>query len=247
MRRIAKTVTTLVFAGCAASPGLVSRGDAQAPTDSGTETAPPAPDAAPPPTPMDLASQVAAKLSACLEVSVGRYKKDETATVEDLRVCGTMGAVHFAADMDIDCDGKVTAVCNRTTDKSFQSLTAGVDSSGDPLDASIVPYIVVPGVSSRFDYKARGIKMGSLVAVLYKGKMAYGVVGDVGPAAILGEASYAMARELGINPNPSTGGVSSGVTYLILTGPQNVVSKLEDTTEAKTKGEIAVRAWLTQN
>jgi Fungal chitosanase of glycosyl hydrolase group 75 len=241
----------IVVAGCAAfsesvPTQQVEPRDAQVSTDASAGEAPDAA-VAPVPVSVDLASQVSAKLSVCIEVSTGLFKKDEAQAIANLRVCASKGAVYFAADMDIDCDGKVTAVCNRTADKSFQPTTAGVDSAGNPLDASVVPYIVVPGVSSRLDYKAQGIKMGSLVAVLYQGKMAYGIVGDVGPSAILGEASYAMARALGINPNPATGGVSSGVTYLIFTGQQNVVSKLEDTAEAKTKGEAAVRAWLTQN
>jgi hypothetical protein len=200
-----------------------------------------------PPKPGDVAAQALAKLSACTEISTGRYKTDVSASAVNLPVCGTNGAVHFAADMDIDCDGKVTSVCNSTTDKSFQPQTAGVDSFGKPLDSSVVPYVVVPGVSTRFDYRARGIKMGSLAAVFYRGKVVYGVVGDVGPTAILGEASYAMARELGINPNPSTGGAASGVTYLIFTGPQNTVTKLEDIAGAKAKAEAALRTWLAAN
>lgn len=258
----------LLSVACATSPGFspgFSSDDedlTQAPTDStsleetdietwygpafakNVQNAPKTPDTA------NLAAAALQKLAGCTEITTatnGRYKLDAVSSVADVKVCSNAGGIHFTADMDIDCDGKATAVCNASTDKSFLPQTAGVDSLGNPLDSSVVPYVVVPGVSSRFDYRARGIKMGSLAVVFYKGKLIYGVVGDVGPTAIIGEASYAMANAHGINPNPSTGGTASGVTYLIFSGPQNVVSKLEDVNEAKTKGEAALRAWLAQN
>jgi len=40
-------------------------------------------------------------------------------------------------------------------------------------------------------------RLGSVVAVIYNGQVAYGVFGDEGPDNIIGEASYAMAALLG--------------------------------------------------
>lgn len=171
------------------------------------------------------ATDVMAKLATCHKISRSPYAKDQGGA-SNISICDLPNAVFFMADMDIDCDGKPSAVCNRSTDASYQSSTAAVDSHGKALDAAALPYVVVPGVSSRWSYKQSGIKMGSVAAVIYNGKIEYGVVGDVGPTAIVGEASYAMAKRLGINPNPSTGGVSSGVTYVIFKGAGP--SKIED-------------------
>jgi hypothetical protein len=105
----------------------------------------------------------------------------------------------------------------------------------------------VPGVSSRWSYKAAGITMGTVAVVIYDGKMEFGIVGDVGPKAILGEASYAMAKRLGINPNPSTGGTDSGVTYVVFTGSSAVVSKNEDHAEAVRVGKRRAAQLLDEN
>ena len=43
-------------------------------------------------------------------------------------------------------------------------------------------------------------------------------LGDIGPAGIVGEASPAVARPLGIPSDANSGGVGSGVTYVILPG-----------------------------
>ena len=169
------------------------------------------------PTPGPSAGDLMAKLGTCKKISSSPYATDsgETPTIN---ICDLPNAVFFTADMDVDCDGKTTAVCNKSADPSYQNSTAGADSHGNPLDASTLPYIVVPGVSSRWSYKASGIQMGSVVAVIYNGQITYGVVGDVGPIAIVGEASYAMAKSLGINPNPANGGTDSGVTYVVFKG-----------------------------
>jgi hypothetical protein len=89
--------------------------------------------------------------------------------------------------------------------------------------------------------------MGSVAAVIYDGKIEYGIVGDIGPKTILGEASYAMAKNLGINPNPSTGGTDSGVTYVIFTGISGVVSANEDHDEAALVGDIRAAQLLAEN
>ena len=220
--------------------------------DSGADRAPappavsvaPAPEAPKPVTVDD----VLVKLRSCRAVSTAPYKTDvSSSTPANISVCGTTGGLHFTADMDIDCDGKPSSVCNSSTDPSFQAQTAGTDSKGAPLDASKLPYVVVPGESSRFSYVDAGLEMGSVVLVIYDGKMTFGVVGDVGPTSIVGEASYAMAKELGINPDPAVGGTSSGVTYLFFTGPSAKVKKLEDRAEALRLGEALLASWYAKN
>jgi hypothetical protein len=189
---------------------------------------------------------ILAKLAVCNKVSSAPYAKDASG-VATIDVCALKGAVFFKADMDIDCDGKSSEVCNKNTDASYQNATAATDSQGNALDAAKLPFIVVPGVSSRWSYKASGIAMGTVGAVIYNGKIEYGIVGDVGPTSILGEASYAMAKRLGINPDPSIGGTSTGVTYVIFTNTTARVQTKEDHAEAVSVGAKHAEQLLTDN
>ncbi len=63
--------------------------------------------------------------------------------------------------------------------------------------------------------------------MIYKGKIEYGIIGDTGPDDIIGEASYAMAKSLGIDPDPSTGGTDDEVVYVAFTGKSDAVKKNE--------------------
>jgi hypothetical protein len=194
-----------------------------------------------------LASQLLAKMgSTCKKVSASPYAMNSggSAVVD---VCGLTNAVYWHADLDVDCDGKPSTLCNGATDPWFQAETAASDSKGDALDAAELPYVVVPGVSTRWSYKASGIAMGSVVAVIYDDKVELGIVGDVGPTGAIGEASYAMAKRLGIDPNPKTGGASSGVTYLIFTGTSGIVTKKEDHAEATALGQKRIKQFLAEN
>jgi hypothetical protein len=190
------------------------------------------------------AASILAALGSCSPISAGKLRNDEdgAATVS---VCGGPGdVVWWKADLDVDCDGKKSAVCNSSTDGSFQSQTAAVDSTGAYLDAATLPYVVVPLPSSKFDYKAAGIRLGSVVAVIYGDKVEYGIVGDLGPSSAIGEASYAMAKRLGINPDPSIGGVDSGVTYVAFTGTASMVKKKESHAEAVSIGTARADALV---
>ena len=55
-----------------------------------------------------------------------------------------------------------------------------------------------------------------------------------------------MAVFLGINPDPANGGVSNGVTYLVFTGPGNVVNPIEGVAEAQITGDNALVNMMTQ-
>ena len=180
------------------------------------------------------------------KLSTSPFAKDEggAATVD---VCGLTGAVFFDADMDVDCDGKSSAICSSATDPDFENDTAAQASTGGPLDAATLPFIVVPGVSTKWSYSASGLSLGSVVAVVYNGKLAFGIIGDIGPKTIIGEGSYAMASALGIPGSPTTGGVSSGVTYIAFTGKNSVVAKNEDHAAAVTLGTARAQAVLAAN
>ncbi|MEZ4366039.1 MAG: glycoside hydrolase family 75 protein [Kofleriaceae bacterium] len=179
-----------------------------------------------------------AALSTC-DVIGGPYAADSggPATID---VCALPTAVAWVADLDIDCDGQPSAACNATTDPSYLPETAATDSHGDPLDAAALPYVVLPAPSARFDYRDHGLGMRSVVAVVYADRVEYGVAGDVGPAAIIGEASYALAANLGVDPDPATGGTDGPVGYVAFTGAAAKVTTIEDHAEAVALGQALV-------
>lgn len=199
-----------------------------------------APDAAGDPT----AAQLSAALATCNVVG-GKYAKDSggTATVD---ICGLTGAVFWKADLDVDCDGKMSAKCSLSTDPDYMSQTAASDSQGMPLDAAALPYVVVPGVSTRWSYRAAGLAMGSVVAVIYGDHLEYGVLGDVGHVAAIGEASYRMAELLTINPDPRVGGTAAEVAYVAFTGTGAEVDVIEDHAMAVALGIAHVKTLLGQ-
>ncbi|WP_282104986.1 MULTISPECIES: glycoside hydrolase family 75 protein [unclassified Crossiella] len=169
------------------------------------------------------AAQLKAAVAACTkQVSNGKYAHD-AGGARTVPVCATRSAVHWRADLDIDCDGQRTAKCNPSTDPYWQNATAFPQSDGKPLNAETLPFIVLPLASSTWNYRNSGITGGTVAAAVYRDKVVYGVVGDLGPSAIIGEASYRMAQLLGINPHPSTGGVSGAVVdFVVFPGVKSV-------------------------
>ncbi|MBK3639144.1 glycoside hydrolase family 75 protein [Streptomyces sp. MBT33] len=190
------------------------------------------------------AADLLAKVTSCSQISNGKYKTDDE-TSATIPVCGKNGAVFWKADMDIDCDGQRTSKCSESTDPWYQDDTAFHQSDGRPLRADSLPYVVVPSSSSIWNYSAAGIKGGGVVAVIYHNKVEYAVVGDTGPTKIIGEASYATANALGIDPDPETGGTDSGVTYILFKNSQ--VSPIESHSAAVTLGDKLAKQFLANN
>ncbi|MBB4710687.1 glycoside hydrolase family 75 protein [Streptomyces luteogriseus] len=182
-----------------------------------------------------------AKVRDCAPVSRGRYRSDNGAPA-NIPVCGTRDAVFWKADMDIDCDGTPGPRCNRRTDPYFAASTAYAGSDGRPLSAERLPFIVVPAPSALWDYRDHGIGGGSVVAVMYRDRVQYAVVGDTGPQGIIGEASYATAEALGIRADPHGGGAPSGVTYIVFKNTK--VSPIEDHAAAVTEGERMAKRFV---
>jgi hypothetical protein len=190
----------------------------------------------------DPVAKLLALTSSCKQVSNGLYALN-AGDAPTVPICGLTNAFFWKADMDIDCDGKQTTQCSLQTDPDFQNQTAATDSKGNPLDAANLPYVVVPGKSTIWDAAAAGVKLGDVILVLYKGQIEYAVYGDVGPSAIIGEASYATAQALGIDPNPATGGVDTpDVLYVAFPGA--LVSPIEDHAQAVTVGQAALAKLL---
>lgn len=207
-----------------------------------------APDTETPPPPQNgpiTAADLLAVAKNCQQLSGTTKFRSDAGTSKTIPVCALTGAVWWTSDLDVDCDGGQSSTCKN--DPDYQSETAAVDSKGKPLNASVLPYVVIPQSSNGFNYKTAGLKMGSVVAVIYKEKIAYGILGDVGPAGVIGEASYAMAQALGLNPSPTSGGAETGVTYIAFTGTSAVVTKNEDHTQAVTLGEAAANKLIQNN
>ncbi|MFH9298296.1 glycoside hydrolase family 75 protein [Streptomyces sp. NPDC017520] len=188
------------------------------------------------------AAELLAEISACTRISKGAYRTDSGSPKATVPVCGTKDAVFWKADMDIDCDGRKTKACNRKTDPHFLPETAFQSSRGEPLDSAALPHVVVPGPSKVWDYRKSGLTGGSVVAVVYRDRVRYGVIGDTGPTGIIGEASYAMAKTLGIDPDPSTGGVGSGVAYIAFKNSR--VSPIESRARARNRGAELARKFV---
>jgi hypothetical protein len=193
----------------------------------------------------DRVTEVLTRLGNCTQVG-GLFASD-TENAANIPICGLTGAVFWKADMDVDCDGERSDVCNKDTDPWYQNQTSGKASDGSWLDASKLPYVVIPGRSDRFDYEAHGIDLGTVVAVIYKGKLAFGVFGDQGPDEIIGEASYAMAQTLGINPDPANGGTSDEVVYIAFQGEDARSAPLEDHDKAAALGSSLLDKFLAEN
>jgi hypothetical protein len=212
-----RSIALLFVSSCAGQPMDV--GD----PDGGVDAAGPDAAAMTPPT----AAELRARIATCSMMIGGPFARD-SGEPADISICSLPGGLFWTADLDIDCDGQVSAQCNSMTDPYFMDATAATDSHGQPLDSAALPFVVVPGKSTRFDFRSAGLAMGSVFAVVYEDRVEYGVVGDIGPTAIIGEASYRMAELLGIDPDPSTGGTEDEVAYIGFTGAAAIVTPLED-------------------
>jgi hypothetical protein len=189
------------------------------------------------------ASQLLALVQNCSSVvSTHKYATDEGGNA-NIDICSLNGALFWKGDMDIDCDGRdVGDMKCPGNDCCYQPQTAYTNKSGMPLAASLTPYVVIPN-----DFKYTGLKGGTVVAVIYNGKIQYAVFGDTGPDTIIGEASYACADKLGINPDPGNGGTGSGVTYIAFVGTGTVPADIENLSETQTLGEKLAAQLILNN
>jgi hypothetical protein len=187
------------------------------------------------------ASQLLAKSQSCTPASNGKYATDEggPATVS---ICKSGSAYVWTSDMDIDCDGISTSRCNGSTDPSYFNETSFQTSTGQFFTADVTHYYVIPLPSSRFNYQSAGISPGSVAAVVYNNKVVYAVFADEGPDDIIGEASYATATALGIDPNPASGGTEGPVTFIVF--PGKVPNPVENNTTIDSVGSSAATTWV---
>jgi hypothetical protein len=127
----------------------------------------------------------------------------------------------------------------------YVSETALADRSkpvNDPtryVDASKVPFIVLPGAMAR----EVGARPGDFAKVLNlgNGKSSYAIFGDVGPSDRIGEGSVALAENLGIRSDARNGGARRGILYLIFAGSGNGQPRSVEEINAET--EKLVQDW----
>jgi hypothetical protein len=188
------------------------------------------------------AAALLAKTAQCNQVSNGTYSDKNGGQTP---ICGAAGAYFWTSGMAVDCDGQRTTQCNENTDCCFYNDTSFHQSDGQALNAAQLPYVVIPLPSSRWNYQDAGLQGGDVLAVIYNGHVEYAVFGDEGPDDSIGEASYATAQSLGIDPDPSTGGTSGPVTYIVFKNSQ--VSPIESHDNAISQGRTFAGQFIANN
>jgi hypothetical protein len=189
------------------------------------------------------AVQILKKLGRCQAISKDFYATDANKK-PSIAVCNTKNTVWWTADMDIDCDGIPTTQCNLQTDSAYQNQTALETSQKQAFNAATMPYVVLPNPSKRWNYQNSSIQLGAVVAVIFNNQIEYAVFADTGPEEIIGEGSYALAQRLGIDPDPSTGGADSDVTYIVF--KNSLVNPVESHPAAIQLGQQLVQKFLSE-
>ncbi|MCU1682819.1 MAG: hypothetical protein JWQ81_3558 [Amycolatopsis sp.] len=188
------------------------------------------------------AAELLAKTAQCNQVSNGTYSDKNGGQAA---ICGANGAYFWTSGMAVDCDGQRTSQCNENTDCCFYNDTSFHQSDRQPLNAAQLPYVVIPLPSSVWSYQDAGIHGGDVLAVIYNGHVEYAVFGDEGPSDSIGEASYATAQSLGIDPDPKTGGTAGPVTYIVFKNSQ--LSTIEDHNSAVSQGHTFATQFISNN
>lgn len=107
------------------------------------------------------------------------------------------GTIFYNAKMAIDADGaEFTKTTPGMTDQADTSFRYSLP-EGPSLDSDKVPYIVVPG--AEFE-KPLGIQSRDIVAVVYRNRIAFAIVGDQGQK--LWESVRTSYRSQGTPPTP---------------------------------------------
>jgi hypothetical protein len=127
----------------------------------------------------------------------------------------------------------------------YVSATALADRTkpvNDPtryVDASKIPFIVLPGAMSR----QIGARPGDFAVVLNQrnGKSSYAIFGDVGPPDRIGEGSMALAENLGIRSDARNGGARRGILFLVFPGSGTGRPRTID--EINAESEKLLKAW----
>jgi hypothetical protein len=166
------------------------------------------------------------------------FQTDEGST-KNISMYQLTAATTWTADMDIDCDGAQTTNCNLARDPWYQNQTS---CCGGSVAAENTPYFVIP-IGSPANSSSRGIAFGQVAAIIYKNQVVYAMFADeCGVSTVIGEASYATANLLGIDPDPQYGGTNGPVTYIVFTGTSGRLASADRANHQKAIDLGVVRA-----
>lgn len=117
--------------------------------------------------------------------------KDSNRNSTILKMNGNV--LFYDAKMGVDADG---SPLSRKREGPNQPETSFRYPTPDraSVDADKVPYIVIPGGGFA---KELGVELGDIAAVVYRDKLAYALVADIGPTCKIGEGSIALHEKLG--------------------------------------------------
>lgn len=157
-------------------------------------------------------------------------------------------AVYYESKFDVDNDGSGG---NDAGDVHHKPDTSLHDSADAPLDANAYPFVVLPRRGKLpYHWGRIGVGVGDLVICFYKnGASCAAIIGDMGPDFKIGEGSVKAARALGIDPDPTNGGlqrVPPGVAHVVFPGSRRLMPlrrphelpRTQDTPQS-----IEARAW----
>jgi hypothetical protein len=127
----------------------------------------------------------------------------------------------------------------------YVSATALADRTkpvNDPtryVDASKIPFIVLPGAMAR----QIGARPGDFAVVFNQrnAQSSYAIFGDVGPSDRIGEGSVALAENLGIRSDARNGGARRGILFLVFPGSGN--GRPRPIEEINSEAEKLLQAW----
>jgi hypothetical protein len=107
-----------------------------------------------------------------------------------------------------------------------------VDDPARYVDASKIPFVVLPGALAR----EVGARPGDFAAVINRsnGKSSNAIFGDIGPSDRIGEGSVALAENLGVRSDARNGGARRGILFLIFPGSGNGEPRAIDEINAET-------------
>lgn len=114
-----------------------------------------------------------------------------------------------------------------------------VDDPARYVDASKIPFVVLPGALAR----EVGARPGDFATVINRnnGKSSYAIFGDVGPSDRIGEGSVALAENLGVRSDARNGGARRGILFVVFPGSGNGQPRTIDEINAET--EKLVQDW----
>jgi Fungal chitosanase of glycosyl hydrolase group 75 len=123
---------------------------------------------------------------------------------------------------------------------SLQRPDLGVENPRRYVDASAIPYIVLPALVR----DKGGVRLGDFATVRRRsnGKVSHAIFADGGPAAKIGEGSIALAKALGVPSSPKHGGTNEKeIVYVVFAGSGNGRPRTKAEIDAKAK--TLLEAW----